>query len=203
MTSESNLIDVPHNSWRFNSGTTTHVSNMMRIFLAIRITSQSKMFIYMRNCMKAPIEGIRTYRLILDIVYHLNLYKTLLVSSMSMNLVSLSKLDNCGFKFNGGHGCFNLCKNSKFIVSDFLIYGLYRLKCRDQFYESLLTEHQSIRIKHNILNESFAYLLHKRLGHVSKERIERLVKNEILQNPYFTDLRLCVNFLKGKKTKHS
>ena len=80
---------------------------------------------------------------------------------------------------------------------------LYKLKLDNNFVESLLTVHENIRIKRNMLNESSAYLWHKRLGHISKERIERLVKNEILLNLDFTDLGICVNCIKGKQTKHS
>jgi len=40
------------------------------------------------------------------------------------------------------------------------------------------------------------------LGHISKEMMERLVKNEILSNLDFTDLNVCVDCIKGKQTKH-
>ncbi|KAL1339384.1 hypothetical protein AAHE18_U032300 [Arachis hypogaea] len=84
-------------------------------FLTIQTTSQSKMFLYMGNHVKAPIEGIGTYRLVLDTSFHLNLPKTLYVPLMSRNLISVSKLDNCDFSFNGGHSCFNLFKNSNIV----------------------------------------------------------------------------------------
>ncbi|KAL8153122.1 hypothetical protein V2J09_010882 [Rumex salicifolius] len=56
------------------------------------------------------------------------------------------------------------------------------------FAETLLTVHHNVDIKCGLSNESSAYLWHKRLGHISKERIERLVKNEILPKLDFTDL---------------
>ena len=65
--------------------------------------------------MKAPIEGIGTYRLILDTGYHLYLLQTFYVPSVSRNLVSLSKLDVFGFNFKFGHGCFSLYKNTLLI----------------------------------------------------------------------------------------
>ena len=52
-------------------------------------------------------------------------------------------------------------------------------------------------------NENSAYLWHKHLGHVSKERLQRLVKNKILPNLDFVDLGLCVDCIKGKQTKHN
>ena len=50
-------------------------------------------FVLMGNQVKAPIEAIGTYRLILDTKYYLDLFQTLYVPSISRNLVSLSKLD--------------------------------------------------------------------------------------------------------------
>ena len=44
---------------------------------------------------------------------------------------------------------------------------------------------------------------HKHLGHISKERLQGLVKKEILPTLDFTDLGLCVDCIKGKQTKHT
>ena len=44
---------------------------------------------------------------------------------------------------------------------------------------------------------------HTRLGHISKERLEKLVNNEILSNLDFIDLYISVNCIKGKHTRHS
>ena len=40
--------------------------------------------------------------------------------------------------------------------------------------------YHNIGIEHGMFNENSAYLWHKCLGHISKERLEILVKNEIL-----------------------
>ena len=77
----------------------------------------------MGNHIKAEIEGIETYHLVLDTNYHLDLFKTLYVPSISKNLVSFPKLDIYGFNFTFGHGCFSLYKNSKLVGSSILIDG--------------------------------------------------------------------------------
>ena len=46
------------------------------------------------------------------------------------------------------------------------------------------------------MNECCAYLWHKHLGHISKERMQKLVKNEILSNLDFTDLNVCLECIK-------
>ena len=42
---------------------------------------------------------------------------------------------------------------------------------------------------------------HKRLGHISREMIERLVKDEILVSLDFFNFNICVYCIKGKYTK--
>ena len=81
--------------------------------------------------------------------------------------------------------------------------GLFKLKLDVNFSTSLICVHQNIRIKRSMENESFAFLWHKHLGHISKERLQRLVKNVILPNLEFTDFVLCVDCIKGKQTKHN
>jgi len=46
----------------------------------------------MGNKEKVPVEAVGTYRLILDIRYHLDLMDTFYVPSITRNLISLSKL---------------------------------------------------------------------------------------------------------------
>ena len=70
------------------------------------------------------------------------------------------------------------------------------------FFESLFNI-ESQGIKRSASNESSAFLWHQRLGHISKERILRLVKNAILPQLDFSDLDVCVECIKGKHTKHS
>jgi len=74
----------------------------------------------------------------------------------------------------------------------------------DNLYaENLMTLHHKVGTKHGLVNECSAYLWHKSLGHISKERMERLVKNDFFLNLDFIDLDVCVDCIKGKQTKHT
>ena len=200
---ESNLTEVPNNTWWIDSGCTTHVTNTMQGFLTTQTTNPNEKFVLMGNRVKAPVEAIGTYRLILDTGHFLDLYQTLYVPSVSRNLVSISKLDVSGYNFKFGNGCFSLFKHNNFIGSGVLCDGLYRFKLDVSFAETLMTLHNGIGTKRSLVNESSSYLWHKRLGHISKERIERLVKNKILLNLDFTDFGICVDCIKGKHTSHT
>ena len=71
------------------------------------------------------------------------------------------------------------------------------------YVETVLTLHHNVGTKHSLVNERSAFLWHKRLGHISRERMERLIKNEILPYLDFMDLNICVGCIKGKQAKHT
>jgi len=122
--SESNLTEVPHNTWWIDSGCTTHVSNVMQGFLTTRTINPNEKFVFMGNKEKVPMETVETYRLILDTGYHLDLMDTFYVPSITRNLISLSKLDVAGYSFKFGNGCFSLFKRTFMIGSGTLYDGL-------------------------------------------------------------------------------
>ncbi|KAM1231132.1 hypothetical protein ACFX2F_041302 [Malus domestica] len=157
----------------------------------------------MGNRVKAPVEAVGTFRLILDIGYCLDLFQTLYVPSCSRNLVSVSKLDRNGFFIKIGNECFSLYKKTSFVGSGILIGELYNLKLNNRFAETFFTLHHNVGTKRSLNNENSSFLWHKRLGHISREGLERLVKNEILPNLDFTDLGVCVDCIKGKQTKYT
>ena len=94
-------------------------------------------------------------------------------------------------------------KHNYLIGIDTLCDNLYKLNLDNIFDETLLTLHHNIGTKRSLVNEQSAFLWHKRLGHISKERLERLVKNEILPNLDFKNLNICVECIKGKQTRHT
>ena len=48
------------------------------------------------------------------------------------------------------------------------------------------------------MNLSSSMLWHKCLGHISKQRLERLVRDGVLSDLDFSDFETCVVYLKGK-----
>jgi hypothetical protein len=137
--------------------------------------------------------------LFLETGCYLDLFQTLYVLSISHNLVSLSKLDLDGYCFTFRNKKFNLFKNTLFVGSGNLCDGLYKLNLNSHFSESLLTLHHNVGTKRSLINENSSILWHRRLGHIPKERLERLVKDEILPNPNFTDFDVCVDVLRENK----
>jgi len=169
----------------------------------IQTISSNEKFVFMGNRVKAPVKTIRTYHLKLDTGHHLDLLETLYILSLSRNLVSLSKLDITGYSFNFGNGYFSLFKHNHLIGTSVLCDDLHKLKLDGLYDVTILTLYYNVGTKHSLVNEQSAFLWYKRLGHISRKRMEKLIKDEILPDLDFTDLNICVDCTKGKQTKHT
>ncbi|KAL1194913.1 Retrovirus-related Pol polyprotein from transposon TNT 1-94 [Cardamine amara subsp. amara] len=199
--SELNLVEVPRNTWWLDSGASTHVSHIEQGFSTIQPLKGTERYLFMGNRMKARIEGIGTYRLIFDTGCFIDLENCLYVPECARNLVSVSRLDDLGFDFKIVHGVFSLYRKDYFYGNGTLVDSLYKFNLDKSFSESLFNvENQGI--KHSASNENSALLWHKRLCHISKERMMRLIKKELLPQLDFSDLDVCIECIKGKQTKH-
>lgn len=200
---ESNLAEVPSNTCWIDSRDTTHITNDMQGYLSTRKPKESERFVYIGNRLKAEVVAVGTYRLILETGHQMDLENTFYVPSISRNLVSLSKLDRVGYSVLFNCGKLNLMFKSKVIGSGNLCDGLYKITLNPEFAQSLVTLHSNIGLKHGLITERSSILWHRRLGHISRNRIEKLVKNGILENLDFTDFQICVDCIKRKQTKHT
>ena len=77
------------------------------------------------------------------------------------------------------------------------------MKLNGLYAETILTLYHNVGTKRSLVYERSVLLWHKRLDHISRERIKRLIKNEILPGLDFTDLNICVNCIKEKQTKYT
>jgi hypothetical protein len=60
---------------------------------------------------------------------------------------------------------------------------------------------ENINRKQKRTHDASSKLWHCRLGHISRKRIEKLVKNEILSPLEFSDLEQCRECIKGNYVK--
>uniref|UniRef100_A0A2N9IWZ4 Integrase catalytic domain-containing protein n=1 Tax=Fagus sylvatica TaxID=28930 RepID=A0A2N9IWZ4_FAGSY len=163
---ESNLVDVPLNSWWVDTGASIHVTNSLHGFKSKRRPYDGEVAVYMGNGEKALVEFIGVVNLPLASGGVLVLDDVVYVPSLRRSLISVSKLDSSGFGFHFGNKRFVLYSGSREIASGALCDGLY-----------------------------------KRLGHISRERMERLTRNGILDSLDFSDFQTCVDCVKGKLTR--
>ena len=88
--------------------------------------------------------------------------------------------------------------DSKVIGSCVLFDRLYRLSLLSTCSYNVETS----VAKRPLTKERSSLLWHKRLGHISKERVECLISSRILPRLNSDDLEICVDCVKGKLTNN-
>ena len=129
----------------------------------------------------------------------------LYVPSLHRNLISVSRLDKYRYECYFGHGKCAIWFNNSHVGVAFLHNELYLLSLREKVHFLCnVNEHVSASNKEQKKTKrthDSSKLWHCRLGHISRGRIERIVKNEILPPLEFSDLEQCIDCIKGKYVK--
>ena len=194
------MVHISYNTWWIDSSITIHVANTMQGFLNQRKPTKSECSIYSGNQIISHVEAIGTYRLVLRSSFVLNLEKTFFVPSFSRNLISVSRILPYSFSFKFVGISFHLIKDNVIVGDGILDNGLFKLYLNPSFNHSLTTMHGNVGIKRGVINEKSSILWHKRLGHISIERIKILVNDGVLETLDFTNFDICVDCIKGKQT---
>ena len=138
----------------------------------------SELSILSGNKMGSYVQAIETCTLTLSNGFVLVLERTFYVPSFSRNLIYVSRLVPLGFSFIFQDNVFNLFYESNHIGTGILVDGLYRISLQNEATNNSL--HVHIGTKRCNINEDSSMLWHRRLGHISIDRIKRLVKDGVL-----------------------
>jgi hypothetical protein len=134
--------------------------------------------------------------LLRDVLYVLSLHK---------NLISVSRLDKDHYGCYFGHGKCAIGFNNAYVGVALLHNELYLLSLCEKVYSLCqVNEHVSVLDKEQKKRKrthDSSKLWHCFLGHISRGRIESLVKNEILPLLEFSGIEQCIDCIKGKYVK--
>ena len=111
-------------------------------------------------------------------------------------------LEKCGYTFHFGDRKDYFIRNSELVGSDTLYDGLYMIYLFSHTIESSSNAHvmNVVSSNHAGVDENSYMLWYKRLCHISKQRMERLIKDGILHNLDFSNFDTCIDCVKGKLT---
>jgi hypothetical protein len=118
----------------------------------------------------------------------------------------VSCLDNDGFDCHFGDGkceiqCNNECVSLAFQKQDLYLLSLHENVNSVCDVNENVSSFVNANRKRKRTQDASSKLWHCRLGHISRGRIERLVKNDILPPLEFSDFEQCRECIKGKYTK--
>jgi hypothetical protein len=172
-------------------------------FRSTRTTQRSERQIKVANGAQADVEAVGDVHLELDTGFIIILRDVLYVSSLQRNLISVSYLDKDGYTCLFGDGrCLIECNDTVISIA-FRRNDLYLIESVNSVCDNNANVFSSTLAnrKRKRTRDASSKLWHCRLGHISRGRIERLVKNEILPPLEYSDLEQCIECIKGKFVK--
>ena len=117
------------------------------------------------------------------------------------NLISVSRLDKEQYECYFGHGkcviwCNNIHVGVAFLHNELYLLSLHEKVCSVSKLNEIVPASIKKQKKRKRTHDS-SKLWHCRLGHISRRRIERLVKNKILPPLEFSDIEQCIVCIKN------
>lgn len=140
--SETNLVEVPRNTWWLDSGATTNISVSLQGCLSYQTPADAERRIHVADENPVHVEAIAHFRLFFVSGYFLDLKDTFVVPSFRRNLVSGPWLNISGYSCLTEKGTTTLSLNSVFIGTGKLLenHSLYMLDTINSKDESLSVE---------------------------------------------------------------
>jgi hypothetical protein len=177
-----------------------------------RTLQRGERSIRVANSVEAEVEAIGELPLELNNGFILRLNNVLYVPSLSRNLISVSCLDDDGFNCQfGNRQCLILFDNkvAGLAFRQDKLYMLFMHKnvnvvCNDEDVVCKENGSSSTNVsskRKRCDDATSAKLWYYRLGHISKGRIERLIKDDILTPLDFSNSDYCIDYIKGKYAK--
>ncbi|PRQ59012.1 putative RNA-directed DNA polymerase [Rosa chinensis] len=158
--------------------------------------------------MKVAVKAIGTLKLDLGLGKFLVLDSVYFIPSLKRNLLSVSLLVRLGCRLVIDFSGIKVFQGHDYLGCGTFMHDYLKLNCSIAKQEIMLIENREnslstdtvIGVKRSLFNNKSAYLWHRRLGHISKERLKTLIKNKILPELDFDDLIDCIECYKGKLT---
>lgn len=153
------------------------------------------------NGMRVVVKAVGVVRLDLGQGRFFDLENVYCVPSMKRNLVSVSCLVKKRFSFFIDFEGIKISHGSQFIGSACFVNDYWMLSCTYPREIYMIENSETLTGNKRKYRDNSAFLWHRRLGHISKERLHLLVKQEILPALDFSDLIHCIECIKGKFVK--
>jgi hypothetical protein len=187
-----------------DSGATIYVVNSLQELHMRRILPRGERIIRVANGEEAEIEAIGGLSLEISNDFTFHLHDVLFVPSMRRNLISVSCLDDDGFRCLFGKKQCLITFNDEVVGRAFRHDKLYLLSIKDSINvisSENIANVSSSNNKRKKIDDVSLKLWHRRLVHILRGRIERLVKESILPPLEFLYFEQCIDCIKGKYIK--
>ncbi|GJX21620.1 retrotransposon protein, putative, ty1-copia subclass [Tanacetum coccineum] len=195
------LFAFPNKSWVYDTGCDTHICITKQGFREARKLKQGALYLYVGNGVRAQVEAIGSFDLVLPNGLVICLDNCHYAPSITRGVVSVHRLVENGFVQRFTDFGISVSKNNVHYFNVIPSNGIYEIDMHN-----LVPNVNSIynvstkRAKHNL---DSTYLWHCRLAHISKKRIEKLQHEGLLKSTDDESFDQCVSCLSGKMTRKS
>ncbi|GJU53777.1 retrotransposon protein, putative, ty1-copia subclass [Tanacetum coccineum] len=195
------LFAFPNKSWVYDTGCGTHICITKQGFKEVRKLKQGALYLYVGNGVRAQVEAIGSYDLVLPNGLVICLDNCHYAPSITRGVVLVHRLVE-----NGLVQCFtdfgiSVSKNNVFYFNAITSNGIYEIDMHDLVPN--VNSIYNVSTKRAKLNLDSIYLWHCRLAHISKKRIEKLQQEGPLKSTDDESFDQCVSCLSGKMTRKS
>ncbi|GJS51193.1 retrotransposon protein, putative, ty1-copia subclass [Tanacetum coccineum] len=187
------LFAFPNKSWVYDTGCGTNICITKQGFREARKLKQGALYLYVGNGVRAQVEAIGSYDLVLPNGLVICLDNCHYAPSILRGVVSVHRLVENGFVQRFTDFGILVSKNNVHYFNVIPSNGIYEIDMHN-----LVPNVNSIynvstkRAKHNL---DSTYLWHCRLAHISKKRIEKLQQEGLLKSTDDESFDQCVSCL--------
>lgn len=189
---------ISSNTWVLDTGCGTHICNLLQGFKRNKHYIKGDVSLFMGNGAKVQVEAQGDYILKLSSGLEVILKNILYAPSLTRNIISVSRLRQCDYDFKFVDSDIHVSLNHMFYFKAIPCNGIYELVHDNTTYDSSMYQATTKRLK---LDLSDSYLWHCRLGHINKNRMQKLQKNGLLKTNENDSFDVCESCLQGKMTK--
>ncbi|KAJ9552277.1 hypothetical protein OSB04_016322 [Centaurea solstitialis] len=184
-----------YESWVIDTGSGNHICNHLQGFTRRKTLRKDRSNLRVGEGTPLIAEAVGSYSLSLPSGLVLELENCYYIPKMIKNVMSFNLLVDQGFHFKYNYKMLYAFKENMFYFKATPMNGLYTINLKDNNNEIYHISKRSKDI------EDQTYLWHCRLGHVNKKRIEKLLKEGLLDPFDYKPFDNCESCLSGKKTK--
>ncbi|GJT54411.1 zinc finger, CCHC-type containing protein [Tanacetum coccineum] len=166
------LYDFPNKTWVYDTDCGTHICNTLQGLRESRKLKHGALSLYMGNGMRAAVEAIGSFDLILPSGLIIVLDNCHFAPSVTRGVVSISRLVNNGYIHTFTNYGISVSKDNVFYSNAIPRDGIYEIDMHNLYPNvSSMFNVSNKRAKHAL---DSSYLWNCRLGHINKKRIDKL-----------------------------
>ncbi|GJY60844.1 putative retrotransposon protein [Tanacetum coccineum] len=193
------LYAFPNKSWVYDTGCGTHICNTSQGLRESKKLKHGGLSLYMGNGMRAAVEAIRSFDLVLPSGLIIVLDKCYYAPTITRGVVLISCLvDDSYIHAFTNYGIY-VSNDNVFYFNVIPRAGIYEIDMHDLYPN--ITSIYSVRNKRAKHTLDSIHLWHYRLGHINKKRIEKFLRDGILQPTHDESHEKCKSCISGKMAR--